>query len=157
MSQPVKPIPDGYTAVTPYLTIRGAAGAIEFYKKAFGAVETLRMPSPDGLISHAEITINGAIVMLHDETDQWPARSPTTIGDSGTTLMLYVDDVDVVMQRAVDAGATVTMPAANQFYGDRCGKITDPYGHKWSIATHIEDVSPEEISRRAAQLFASGV
>lgn len=149
MAKPVKPIPDGYTAVTPYLTIKGAARAIDFYKKVFGAEEVMRMPAPDGSVAHAEIRIGGATIMLHDESPQWKALSPKTIGDSGSSIMLYVEDVDAVVQRAVDAGATLTMEVADQFYGDRMGGITDPFGHKWSIGTHIEDVDPEEIERRA--------
>ncbi|AKJ28405.1 VOC family protein [Caldimonas brevitalea] len=154
MSQAVKAIPDGYTSITPYLTIKGAADAIEFYKKAFGAVENMRMNMPGGLIAHAEISIGGSVVMLHDESPQWNALSPATIGDSGTTLMLYVDNVDAVVERAVAAGATLTMEVADQFYGDRSGSVKDPFGHKWHIATHVEDVPPDELERRAAQLFA---
>jgi PhnB protein len=153
MAKQVKKIPDGYTAVTPYLTIKGAAKAVEFYKKAFGAEEVLRMDMPDGKIAHAEISIGGARIMLHDEAPDWNALSPQTIGDSGSSVMLYVNDVDAVVKRAADAGATVTMPVADQFYGDRCGNIKDPFGHKWSIATHIEDVEPDEIRRRAAKMF----
>jgi PhnB protein len=154
MAKTVKPIPDGYSAVTPYLTIKGAAKAIEFYKEAFGAEESLRLNGPDGHIAHAEIRIGGSVVMLHDETPQSPARSPTTLGDTGSSIMLYVRDVDAVVKRAVDAGATLAMEVADQFYGDRAGNIKDPFGHKWHIATHIEDVSPEEINKRAAKLFA---
>ena len=154
MAKTVKPIPDGYSAVTPYLTISGAAEAIEFYKKAFGAEESLRLNAPDGHVAHAEIRIGGSVVMLHDESPQVPARSPTTLGDSTSSIMLYVRDVDAAVKRAVDAGATLTMEVANQFYGDRAGNIKDPFGHKWNIATHVEDVSAEEINRRAAKLFA---
>ena len=153
MPAAVKKIPDGYTAVTPYLTITGAAKAIEFYKRAFGAEETMRLAMPDGKIAHAEISIGGARVMLHDEAPQWNALSPQTVGDTSSTVMLYVDDADAVVKRAADAGATVTMPVADQFYGDRCGNIKDPFGHKWAIATHVEDVSPEEIARRAKKMF----
>ncbi len=150
---PVKPIPDNYTAVTPYITVKGAANAIAFYKKAFGAEESYRLDGPDGKVMHAEIRIGGAAVMLHDEMPQWQALSPQTIGDSASSLMLYVKDVDAVVKRAVEAGATLTMPVADQFYGDRCGSVKDPFGHKWSIATHIEDVPPEEIERRARKMF----
>jgi PhnB protein len=153
MAKQVKKIPDGYTAVTPYLTIKGAAKAIEFYKKAFGAEEVLRLDMPDGKIAHAEISIGGARVMLHDETPQFNALSPQTIGDSASSLMLYVNDADAVVKRAVDAGATLTMEVADQFYSDRCGNIKDPFGHKWSVATHIEDVELDEIKRRAAKMF----
>ena len=153
MPSAVKKIPDGYTAVTPYLTVKGAAQAIEFYKKAFGAEEVMRFPSPDGKIMHAEVRIGGAVVMLHDEAPQWSAFSPETVGDTASSIMLYVDDVDAVIKRAAEAGATVTMPATDMFYGDRCGNIKDPFGHKWSVATHIEDVAPDEMQRRMAKMF----
>ena len=150
---PVKPIPDGYTAVTPYLTVKGAAQAIEFYRNAFGAEEVMRVPGPDGKLMHAEIRIGGAVVMLHDEAPQWQAFSPQTIGDTASSIMLYVDDVDAVIDRALQAGATQTMEVADQFYGDRCGSLKDPFGHKWTVSTHVEDVSAEEIERRMAELF----
>ena len=153
MASAVKPIPDGYSAVTPYITISGAAAAIDFYKKAFGAEESYRLESPDGKVAHAEIRIGGSVIMLHDEMPQWKALSPTTLGDTPCSLMLYVKDVDAVVKRAVDAGATLTMEVADQFYGDRCGGIKDPFGHKWSIATHIEDVPHDEINRRAARMW----
>jgi PhnB protein len=153
MSTAVKTIPDGYTAVTPYLTVKGAAQAIEFYKKAFGAEEFFRLDMPGGRIGHAELRIGGAVVMLHDEAPEWNALSPQTIGGTACTLMLYVDEVDTVVERAVEAGATMTMEVVDQFYGDRCGGVKDPFGHKWSIATHIEDVPLEEITRRAEKLF----
>lgn len=152
-NKPVKPIPDGYSTVTPYLTIKGAAQAIDFYKKVFNAEEVMRLSAPDGKIAHAEIRIGGAVIMLHDEAPEWKALSPQTIGDSGSSVLLYVKDADATVQRAAEAGATVTMEVADQFYGDRCGNIKDPFGHKWSIATHVEDVPPDEINRRAAKLF----
>ena len=151
MAKTIKPIPDGYTAVTPYLTVRGAAAAIDFYKKAFNAEEAFRMNMPDGKVMHAELRIGGAVLMLHDEMPDWKALSPQTIGDSASSIMLYVQDVDAVFQRAVAAGATSRMEPANQFYGDRCGSITDPFGHKWTISSHIEDVAPDELARRAAK------
>jgi len=153
MAKSVKPIPEGYSPVTPYLTVKGAAGAIDFYKKAFGAEEAFRMNSRDGKVMHAEIRIGGAVIMLHDEMPEWKALSPQTIGDSGSSIMLYVQDVDAVFKRALAAGATSIMDVADQFYGDRCGGLKDPFGHKWSIATHVEDVPPDEISRRAAKMF----
>jgi PhnB protein len=153
MPTAVKKIPDGYSAVTPYLTVKGAAQAIDFYRRAFGAEEVMRFPSPDGKIMHAEVRIGGSVVMLHDENPQWQALSPQTVGDTSSAIMLYVDDVDAVMKRAADAGATVTMPATDMFYGDRTGNLKDPFGHKWSIATHIEDVPPDEIARRAKKMF----
>jgi PhnB protein len=150
----VSPIPAGYASVTPYLTIKGAAAAIDFYKKSFGAEEVMRMPMPDGSIAHAEIRIGGSVIMLHDENPQWNALSPTTVGNSSSSIMLYVNDCDAVFNRAVANGATVTMPVADQFYGDRCGNVTDPFGHKWCIATHIEELTPEEIGERAKKMFA---
>ena len=149
----VKKIPDGYGAVTPYLTIQGAAKAIDFYKKAFGAEEVMRMNMPDGKIAHAEVRIGGSVVMLHDEAPDWKAFSPTTVGDTSVSIMLYVQDVDAVFKRAVDAGATPIMEVADQFYGDRSGAIKDPFGHKWHLATHIEDVEPDEMRRRAEKMF----
>ena len=154
MATPLKPIPEGYTPVTPYITVKGAAAAIEFYKQAFGAEETLRMNMPDGKVMHAEIRIGGAAIMLHDEMPEWNALAPPTLGGSASSVMLYVRDVDAVVARAIAAGATSTMEVSDQFYGDRCGGILDPFGHKWSIATHIEDVAPDELRRRAAQRFA---
>ena len=154
MTKKVSPIPEGYSTVTPYITISGASDALAFYKKAFGAEEVMCMKGPDGKVMHAEIRIGGSVIMLHDENPQWQALSPKTIGGSGSSIMLYVPDVDAVMKAAEQAGATVTMPAADQFYGDRCGNVTDPFGHKWAIATHIEDVSPEEIDRRAKAMFS---
>jgi PhnB protein len=152
MSQ-VKPIPDGYAAVTPYLTVKGAAQAIDFYKKAFGAEEVMRMPMPDGRVAHAELRIGGSMLMLSDESDEWKTFGPLTVGDTSVALMLYVPDVDATVKRAVDAGATLTTPVADQFYGDRSGGLKDPFGHKWHVATHVEDVPDDEIARRAAKLF----
>lgn len=154
MTQKVSPIPEGYSAVTPYLTVSGASDAIAFYKKAFGADEVMRMNGPDGKVVHAEVRIGGAVIMLHDENPEWKALSPKTIGDSPSSVMLYVPDVDAVMRAAEQAGATVTMPAADQFYGDRCGNITDPFGHKWTIATHVEDVAPDEMERRMQAMYS---
>lgn len=153
MIKKVAPIPEGYSSVTPYITVSGASDAIAFYKRAFGAEEVMCMKGPDGKVMHAEIRIGGSVIMLHDENPQWKAMSPKTIGDTASAIMLYVPDCDAVMKAAEQAGATVTMPAADQFYGDRCGNITDPFGHKWSIATHIEDVPPDEIERRAKKMF----
>ncbi len=150
MSSAVKPIPEGYHTATPYLIIKGAAAALEFYKNAFGATELLRMPKPDGRIGHAEIKIGDSIIMLADEFPEIGARSPESYGGSPVTIMLYVEDVDAVFNRAVAAGAKVERPVANQFYGDRTGGIIDPFGHKWYLATHVEDLSPEEMQRRAA-------
>ena len=145
-----KPIPDGYHTVTPYLIVKDAAKAIEFYKKSFGATELLRMAQPDGTIRHAEIRIGDSPVMLADEFPEMDARSPQSIGGSPVSIFLYVEDVDTIFSQAVAAGAKVRRPVADQFYGDRTGGVEDPFGHVWYIATHTEDVSPEEMRKRAA-------
>jgi PhnB protein len=144
-----KPIPDGYHAVTPYLIVKGAARAIEFYAKAFGARELFRMAGPDGRVGHAELQLGDSRVMLADEHPEIGAKSPQTIGGSPVTLHLYVEDVDATVARAVGAGARLDRPVADQFYGDRNGGLTDPFGHVWFVATHKEDVPPEELARRA--------
>jgi PhnB protein len=149
----VKPIPDGYHSVTPYLIVKGAAQAIEFYKKAFGAVELFRFPGPGGQIGHAEIQLGDSRVMLADEHPQMGAVSPQTVGGTSVGLCLYVPDVDALAGRAVAAGARVERPVQDQFYGDRSGTFSDPFGHKWTLATHKEDVSPEEMQRRLAALM----
>ena len=148
----VKPIPDNYPRVTPYLCIKGAAEAIDFYKKAFGATERMRMGAPGGTIGHAEIDIRGALIMLADEHPAMGFSSPATIGGSPVVIHMYVEDVDAFCKRAVDAGATLVRPVADQFYGDRNGTLRDPYGHVWSVATHIEDLTPEEMKRRGDEL-----
>ena len=150
MSVPFQP--PGYHSVTPYLVVRGAAQALDFYARAFGAVEVLRLPR-GGLIGHAEIRIGDSIVMLADEMEGY--AGPQTIGGSPVSRMIYTKDVDAMFDRAVAAGATVRRPVADQFYGDRTGVLVDPYGHVWSIATHIEDVSEDEIARRLAAMSAS--
>jgi PhnB protein len=142
---PVKPIPEGYHSVTPYLIIKGASAAIDFYKRAFGATELFRMPDPSGKsVMHAEIKIGDSPIMLADEQ---PAmyRSPQSLGGTPVSLMLYVDDVDKVFPRAVEAGAKVVKPVQDQFYGDRSGTLTDPFGHQWTIGTHKRDVPMEEM------------
>jgi PhnB protein len=156
MSSTVKPIPDGYQALTPYLIIGGAASAIEFYQKVFGATELMRLASPDGKIGHAELMINDSRIMLADESPQTDARGPRSVGGSPVMLMLYGEDVDATAKRAIAAGAKLTRPIEDQFYGDRAGGLEDPFGHHWHIATHKEDVSPEEMKRRAAALFPAG-
>jgi PhnB protein len=153
MTATTKPIPDGYHTATPYLVIKDAAKAIDFYKEAFGASESMRLASPDNKIMHAEIKIGDSPIMLCDECPDWNALSPQTIGGTAVSIMLYITDVDSVVNRAVAAGARLLMPVADQFWGDRMGTVADPFGHKWSIATHIEDVSPEEIEKRAKALF----
>ena len=148
MAGTVKPIPEGYTAVTPYLIVDGAAAAIDFYTKVFGAVERMRMPGPDGKIGHAEITISGANIMLADENPQMGAQSPKTVGGSPVGLVLYLDNVDKTVEKATAAGAKIKSKLEDKFYGDRMGTLEDPFGHTWYVATHIEDVSPEEMKRR---------
>jgi PhnB protein len=154
MSQSVKPVPEGFHTATPYLVVRGAAKAIDFYTQAFGAKELYRMPGPDGKISHAEIQIGDSILMLGDENLEWGAQSPETLGGSACHVLLYVESADAVVERAVAAGAQVTMPLQDMFWGDRYGKLKDPFGHEWSVATHIEDVPPEEMEQRAAAAMA---
>lgn len=148
----VKAIPEGYHSLTPYLVCKGAAQAIEFYKQAFGAVETVRMPGPGGQIMHAEVKIGNSMLMLSDENPQQGALSPQTIGGTGTSVMLYTDDVDAVFNRAVGAGSKTEVPPSDMFWGDRMAQIVDPFGHKWAIATHKEDVSPEEMGKRMAAM-----
>ena len=150
MAGTVKPIPDGYHAITAYLSIKGASDAIEFYKKAFGATEVMRMAQPDGRIGHAELQIGDSKIMLADEHPEMDFRSPRAIGGTPVMLHLYVDDVDTIVGRAVAAGAKVLRPIQDQFYGDRSGSVADPYGHVWHVATHKEDLSMDEIRRRAA-------
>jgi PhnB protein len=152
MAGKVRSIPDGYHNITPYLVIKGAASAIDFYKKAFGAIEIMRMPQPDGRVGHAELKFGDSFVMLADEFPEMNVVGPQTLGNSPVGIMLYVDDVDAVFNRALSLGATVNKPLADQFYGDRNGTLIDPFGHKWTIATHKEDVSPEEMERRVAAL-----
>jgi PhnB protein len=152
----VKSIPEGYHSITPYLIVRGGADAIEFYKKAFGAVELFRMPAPDGKIGHAEIKVGDSPIMLADEYPDLGYNGPQSTGGSPVSLMIYVDDVDTVFNQAVDAGATVTEALADKFYGDRMGTVIDPFGHRWHLATHKEDVSPEEMQRRAKAAHGGG-
>ncbi len=147
----VQPIPEGYPQVTPYLCVDGAAAAIDFYGAVFGATERMRMPGPDGRIGHAELQLGDSVIMLADESPEIGFRSPKAIGGSPVTLSVYADDVDAVVARAEQAGATVLRPVEDQFYGDRSGEFEDPFGHRWSVATHVEDVSPEEMGRRAAE------
>jgi PhnB protein len=146
----VRPIPDGYHSVTPYLILSSASDAIAFYKKALGADEVMRMDDPAGKIHHAEISIGGSRIMLADEHPEIQALSPQTIGGSPVSMHVYVEDVDALMERAVSAGAKLIRPVADQFYGDRVGGIEDPFGYRWFIATHKEDLSMDEIRRRAA-------
>ncbi|MCA1583515.1 MAG: VOC family protein [Acidobacteria bacterium] len=149
----VKPKPDGYHSVTPYLIVSDGARAIDFYKRAFGATELFRMDAPGGKIGHAEIKIGDSPVMLADEFPEMGARGPHTIGGSPVQLLVYVDDVDRVFPQAIAAGATETRPVKDQFYGDRSGNLIDPFGHAWTLATHTEDIAPEEMDRRAKAMY----
>jgi PhnB protein len=150
-----KPIPKGFHSVTPYLALDDAAEAIDYYTQAFGAKELSRMEAPGGKIGHAEIQIGDSIIMLTDTFPQSTTRAPSELGGTTASIFLYVDDVDAVVEKAVKAGATVTMEVADQFWGDRFGSIKDPYGHSWAIATHVEDVSPEEMAERAKEAMAA--
>jgi len=150
----VKPIPDGYHTLTPYLTVRDAAKAIEFYKHAFGATERGVMKGPDGKVMHAELLIGDSIVMLADEMPHFGALSPESVGGSSSGLHIYVNNVDEAFARAVKAGAQTEMPVADQFWGDRYGKLKDPFGHKWSIATHVKDMSADEMKRSMDEAMA---
>jgi PhnB protein len=149
----VKPIPDGYRAVTPYLIVNDAAAAINFYKRAFGAIETFRLPGPDGRIGHAEMLIGDSPIMLADEAPQMGARSAKTIGGSPISIMLYVENVDEQYPKAIAAGGKELRPLKNQFYGDRSGTLEDPFGITWTIGTHVEDVSSEELQKRMAAMM----
>lgn len=151
----VKPIPEGYHSVTPYLCVKGAVDAIEYYKKAFGATELFRMEH-DGKIGHAEIKIGDSPIMLADEFPEMGFVSPATLGGSPVGIMIYVDDVDTIYKQAIAAGGVEKKPVQDQFYGDRSGTLADPFGHVWTVATHKEDVAPEEIEKRMASMKASG-
>ena len=148
----VKAIPDGYHTVTPYLIVKGAAAAIDYYRRAFGAIELMRFPGPDGRIAHAEIQIGESRIMLGDVSPEMKQKDPKSIGGSSTGLMLYVDDVDRVFMEAIEAGGNVRDAVKDQFYGDRSGSLEDPFGHVWTVATHVEDVSESEMKRRMAQM-----
>ena len=152
----IKTIPDGYHSVTPYLSIKGAAQAIEFYKRAFSATELFRLVAPSGEIGHAEIKIGDSPIMLADPCEEGPFRNPQSLGGSSVGLHVYVEDVDALFVQAVDAGAKAVRPVQDQFYGDRTGTLEDPFGHVWFLATHKEDLTPEEINRRAEALFKQG-
>jgi PhnB protein len=151
----VKAVPKGYHTATPYLIVNDGAAALEFYKRAFRAKEVMRMAAPGGKIGHAEIKIGNSRIMLADEHPEIGARSPEAFGGSPVSIMIYVKDVDAVVKKAVDAGATVTRPVEDKFYGDRTGSLTDPFGHTWHVATHKEDLSMEELQRRAADTGSS--
>ena len=152
----VKPVPQGYRTATPYLIIDGAAKALDFYRRIFGAVEKMRMPSPGGKVGHAEITIGDSMIMLADEHLEIGARSPRAFGGSGVGIMLYVDDVDVTVKNAVAEGAKLVQKVEDKFYGDRTGTLEDPFGHIWHVGTHKEDVSEDEMKRRMASMAKAG-
>jgi len=151
----VKPIPDGYHSVTPYLALKNADAAIKFYKQAFGAKEIMRLPTPDGGLAHAEISIGDSRIMMSDEMPAYGNKSAETLGGSPISLAVYVPDVDSAFDQAVKAGATVKRPVEDQFYGDRAGTLMDPFGYQWSLMTHKEDVSGEEMQKRMKKMFAA--
>ena len=149
----VKPIPDGYPRVTPYLHVDGASKAIEFYRTVFGAKERMRLAAPGGRIGHAELEIGNSMIMLADEHPEMNIRGPKSVGGTPVTVLVYVEDVDRAFERALKAGAKELRPVQNQFYGDRSGQFEDPFGHQWNVATHVEDVPPDEMAKRAAKMM----
>jgi PhnB protein len=153
---PVKPVPDGYPHLSPYLLVEGAAAAIQFYVDVFGATERTRLDQPDGKVGHAELQFGDSVLMLADEFPDMQLRGPKAVGGTPVTMSLYVEDVDAVVDRAVRAGAKVLRPVEDQFYGDRSGQFEDPFGHRWSVATHVEDVPADEMQRRAAEAAQQG-
>jgi PhnB protein len=153
---PVKPIPEGYPRVSPYLVVDDGAKAIDFYTQVLGATERMRMPAPGGKIGHAELQFDDSVVMLADAFPEMGYQSPKKVGGTPVTIGLYVEDVDKTFDAAVQAGAKALRPVENQFYGDRSGQIEDPFGHRWSLSTHIEDVPPDEMAKRAQEMMAGG-
>jgi PhnB protein len=151
-TKPVHYIPEGSNSITPYLIIKGAAQAIDYYKNVFGATEIMRMAQPDGRIGHAELKIGNSNIMLADEFPEMDHRGPLSLGSSPVSMLLYVEDVDAIVDRAVAAGAKILKPVQDQFYGDRSGFIQDPFGHLWGVATHKEDVSPQEMEERMKKM-----
>jgi PhnB protein len=152
----VRPIPEGYPQVTPYLIVDDASAAIDFYSNVFGAKERVRMPAPEGKIGHAELQLGDSLIMLADEFPDMGNRSPRSVGGSPVTVSVYTEDVDDVHERALKAGAKELRPVENQFYGDRAGQFEDPFGHRWSVATHVEDVPADEMERRVAEMIGGG-
>ncbi len=152
----VQPIPEGYPRVIPYLTVDGAEAAIEFYRSVLGATERMRMGAPGGKIGHAELELGESLIMLADEFPEMGNRSPKSVGGTPVTISVYTEDVDAVFNRAISAGAKEISPVENQFYGDRSGQFEDPFGHRWSVASHVEDVPPDEMARRAAEMMGGG-
>ena len=151
-----KPIPDDYPRVTPYLIVDGANAAIDFYSSVLGATERMRMAGPDGKVGHAELGIGDSVIMLADENLDMDVRGPRTVGGTPVTLHVYVEDADRVLERATQSGAKTLRPVEDKFYGDRSGQFEDPFGHRWDVATHVEDVAPEEMSKRATAVMAAG-
>ena len=150
----VKPIPDGYPQVTPYLCVDGASAAIDFYTDVFGATERVRMPGPGDKLGHAELQLGDSLIMLADEYPEMDFLSPKARGGTPVTIHIYVEDVDAVFERALAAGATALRAVKNEFYGDRSGQLEDPFGHRWNVSTHVEDVAPDEMQRRAAEVMS---
>lgn len=150
--QEVQPVPEGYPRVTPYLIVDGASAAMEFYTQALGASERMRMPGPEGTVGHAEMAIGDSVIMLADGDADMDVRDPRSVGGTSVILHVYVEDVDACVQRAVAAGARLVQAVEDKFYGDRSGQFEDPFGHRWSVASHVEDVTPEEMARRAAEV-----
>jgi PhnB protein len=146
----VKPIPEGYPRVTPYLMVDGASAAIDFYTSVLGATERMRMSAPEDKVGHAELEVGNSVIMLADESPEMDARSPRTVGGTPVSLHVYVEDADATFERALEAGAKMLQPVEDKFYGDRSGSFEDPFGHRWHVATHVEDVPPEEMEKRAA-------
>jgi PhnB protein len=155
MPTKVKPIPDGHRTVTPYLAIKNAAKALDFYQRAFGAVESYKLMMPDGRVGHAEIRLGDSLIMLADEFPEYGGKAPDTLGGSPVSLHLYVEDVDNFVEKAVAAGAKERKPVADQFYGDRSGQLEDPFGHLWWVATHKEDVPPAEMQKRVEKMYGT--
>ena len=152
----VNPIPDGYPRVTPYLIVDDASAAIDFYKSVLDATERMRMGGPDGKVGHAELGIGDSVIMLADEHPEMDARGPKTVGGTPVSLHVYVEDADSVFERAIESGARALRPVEDKFYGDRSGSFEDPFGHHWHVATHVEEVPPDEMSKRAAEAAATG-
>ena len=152
----VEPIPEGYPRVTPYLIVGGASAAIDFYCSVLGATERMRMAGPDGKVGHAELEIGDSVVMLADEHPEMDAHGPRSVGGTPVSLHVYVEDSDRVFERAIEAGAKELQPVEDKFYGDRSGSFEDPFGHRWHVATHVEDVPPDEMSKRAAEAVDAG-